>query len=189
VSEVGAGCSLEVEDVGGTVAYPGISSWRLSARVGEGASLIWRGLPFVVASGAHTRRVTEIALGPGAAVLMRETLVLGRHGEKGGEIRSETWIADADGPVLTERLEADAATPQAGVLGAHRVLDSVVAVGYRPPPSAGDLVLETPGAVARHLGEDAHSSGLDEVWRSWRHVMIDTVSGSGAGGLPGSAPP
>jgi urease accessory protein len=169
--DVGAGCTLEVEDVGGTVAYPGASSWRLVARVGRGGRLIWRGLPFVVASGARALRVTEISLEHGAAVLMRDTVVLGRHGENGGEIRSEMGIQQEDQPVLVERLEADAAAPQAGVLGVHRVLDAVVAAGVRPPPGEGILTLETPGAIARYLGEEAHSSGLDEIFTSWRATL------------------
>jgi urease accessory protein len=169
--EVGAGCTLEVEDVGGTVAYPGVSSWRLVARVGPGGRLIWRGLPFVVASGARARRVTEISLEPGAAVLLRDTLVLGRHGENGGAIRSELHVRQEDRPALVETLEADAAMPQVGVLGGHRVLDSVVAVGYRPPPGDGILSLEAPGAIARYLGEEAHGSGLDDVVASWRGAL------------------
>lgn len=171
--DVGAGCALEVEDVGGAVAYPGVSSWRLAARVGPGGLLIWRGLPFVVASGATTRRTTEIALGAGAAALIRDTIVLGRHGERGGEITSETIIRCEDRPALVERLEADAARPRLGVLGGHRVLDSVVAVGYRPPPGEGVLALETPGAIARYLGDDAHASGLDDVVASWRGALAE----------------
>jgi urease accessory protein len=166
--EVGAGCTLEVEDVGGTVAYPGVSSWHLVARVGDGGTLIWRGLPFVVAAGTRTRRTTEIVLGRDAAVLLRDTVVLGRHGERGGQVTSAVRI-DRDGhPLLVEELEADAADSQVGVLGAHRVLDSVVAAGFRPPPVEGVLELEEPGAIARHLGAEAHGSGLDAVWVAWR---------------------
>lgn len=177
--EVGAGCTLEVEDVGGTVAYPGVSSWRLTARVGEAGRLVWRGLPFVATAGASSRRSTEIVLGLGAAVLLRETIVLGRHGEKGGEILSDSRIEDESGPLLLERLEVDAATPEAGILGAHRVIDSIVAIGYHPPPSPGVLVLETPGGIARHLGDETHASGLDGVWETWRAALteVDELSG------------
>jgi urease accessory protein len=175
--EVGAGCTLEVEDVGGTVAYPGVSSWRLAARVGDGGTLIWRGLPFVVAAGTRTRRTTEIVLGRDAAVLLRDTVVLGRHGERGGQVLSALRV-DRDGqPLLVEELEADAADPQVGVLGAHRVLDSVVAAGFRPPPAEGVLELEEPGAIARHLGVEAHGSGLDVVWDAW-HVALGIERGN-----------
>jgi urease accessory protein len=171
--EVGAGCTLEVEDVGGTVAYPGVSSWQLVVHVGAAGRLIWRGLPFVVAAGTRTRRTTDIVLGPDAAVLLRDTVVLGRHGETGGDITSELRIERDGRPVLLERLEADGSVPEVGVLGRDRVVDSVVAVGYRPPPREGSLVLETPGAIARHLGQNAHGSGLDEVWASWRSALVN----------------
>ncbi|AYF99420.1 urease accessory protein [Protaetiibacter intestinalis] len=166
--EVGPGCTLEVEDVGGTVAYPGASSWRLVARVGAGGRLVWRGLPFVVAADARVQRETAVELDRGAALLVRETLVLGRHRETGGAIDAASVIRQDGRPVVVERLDVDAAAPEPGVLGAHRVLDSVIAVGFEPPPEPGALVLETPGAIARHLDAAAHRSPLDEVWERWR---------------------
>jgi urease accessory protein len=174
--DVGADCTLEIEDIGGTVAYPGVSSWQVRARIGEGGRLLWHGLPFVVAAEARTRRRTELVLGHGAAVLLRETLVLGRHGEIGGVIESGIAATGDDGPILVERLEASGALPGPGVLGAHRVVDSVVAIGYRPPTGPGDLVLEQPGAVARFLGQHAHTSGLDAVWSAWRAALPRRVA-------------
>lgn len=174
--EVGDGCTLEIEDIGGTVAYIGTSSWAVRARIGAGGRLLWRGLPFVVTAEARARRRTELVLGPAAVVLLRETLVLGRHGEIGGAIDSEIAAAGADGPFMVERLEADGALPGPGVLGAHRVVDSVTAIGYRPPAGPGDLVLERPGAVARFLGQDAHASGLDAVWSAWRMALSREIA-------------
>ena len=165
--EVGPGCTLQVDDVGGTVAYPGVSSWRLRAHVGERGALLWRGLPFVVASGARTRRATEVTLEAGATLLMRETVVLGRHGEVGGRVLSHLRIDQDGSPVLIEQLDGDAAEPRVGVLGTSRLIDAVVAAGYRPPSDSATLVFEAPGAMARHLGAEAHRSGLDDVWESW----------------------
>ncbi len=170
--EVGAGCTLELEDVGGTVAYPGSSSWQVHARVAAGASLIWHGLPFVVTSEARAARHTELELDTGAAVLVRETLVLGRHGEIGGAIDSGISAYGIDGPMLIERLQADAASSSPGVTGDFRVVDSIVALGFRPPTVPGDLVLEHPGAVARFLGTHTHASGLDPVWSTWRAALL-----------------
>ncbi|WP_051274516.1 urease accessory protein UreD [Cellulomonas sp. URHD0024] len=168
--EVGPGCTLDIEDVGGTVAYPGTSSWEVRARVGAGGRLLWRGLPFVVTADGDSRRRTEIVLGPGAAALIRETLVLGRHGEIGGRIDAGL-TATRTGPLLVERLVASGAFPGPGVLGTHRVIDSVIALGYRPPTVPGDLVLEQPGAVARRLGQHTHASDLDAVWAAWRATL------------------
>ncbi len=173
--EVGDGCTLEIEDIGGTVAYPGTSSWQVRAHLGAGARLIWRGLPFVVTTEAHARRRTELMLGAGATVLLRETLVLGRHGEVGGAIDSSVTAIGDGGPLLVERLEADGAWPGPGVLGAHRVVDSVIASAIGRPPTPGDLELEQPGAVARFLGRDAHSSGLDAVWTRWQAALREQI--------------
>jgi urease accessory protein len=169
--EVGPGCTLEIDDVGGTVAYPGTSSWHVRARLGAGASLLWRGLPFVVAADATARRHTDLVLDSGARVLMRETLVLGRHGETGGVLSSSLVATGSGGPLLVEHLDVDASRPGPGVLGTHRVVDSVVAIGFRPHTPAGDLHLEQPGAVARFLGQHTHTSHLDAVWEAWRSEL------------------
>ena len=169
--DVGPGCTLDMEDIGGTVAYPGTSSWHVRARIGVGGRLVWHGLPFIVTAGARALRSTELVLAPGAAVLLRETLVLGRHGETGGAIGSSVIATGERGPMLVEQLEADGSVPGPGVLGTHRIIDSVIAIGFRPPAGAGDLILEQPGAVARFLGNDAHLSGSDTVWSAWQTAL------------------
>lgn len=168
--DVAPGCALEIEDVGGTVAYPGegpSSQWRIRAHVGDGGLLVWRGLPFVVATGADVERRTELTIGAGADAVMRETLVLGRHGEAGGRIDTEMVVADPRGPVLVERLDVRGGAGAPGLLGSNRVSDAVVAIGFRPRAAAGVLELEEPGALARHLGGAAHESPLDGVADDW----------------------
>lgn len=167
---VGAGCLLELEDVGGTIAYRADgrpSAWTMAVRVEEGATLLWRGLPFVVTDGAEVERRTTIDLAAGATAVIRETLVLGRHGESGGRLRSAFTARDAEGPLLVEQLDLDGLAPEPGVLGEHRVLDAVIALGFEPSTVPGDLVLEHPGAIARHLGAETHTSRLDRVWEDW----------------------
>lgn len=168
--EVGAGCLLDLEDVGGTVAYPSRgdpSAWTVSIHVGQGGVLVWRGLPFVVADDAIVERTTNVTLEPRASAVLRETIVLGRHGEAGGRLTSSLRITDHDGPVLIERLDVDGRAPEPGVLGSARVLDAVIAVGFRPESAPRDLVLDRPGAIARHIGFQSHESGLDATWAAW----------------------
>lgn len=166
--DVGPGCTLEIEDVGGTVAYPGArSSWLLGARIGAGGTLLWHGLPFVVTDGADVVRRGSLTLESGAGAVIRETLVLGRHGERGGRLVSALTVVDAGGPILVERLEADGTEPEPGVLGSNRVVDAVIAVGFRPPAHPMDLEFDRPGAMARHLSDHTHSSPLDPVWDAW----------------------
>lgn len=174
--DVGPGCVLEIEDVGGTVAYPGArSSWILDVRIGAGAMLRWHGLPFVVTDGADVERRSSLTLGSGARAVIRETLVLGRHGERGGRLVSALTVVDADGPILLERMEADGAAPEPGVLGGNRVIDAVIAVGFRPPTRPLDLEFACPGAMARHLSDHTHSSPLDPVWDAWAAHAKDHV--------------
>ena len=189
---VGAGCRLDLDDVGGTVAYPtrGIpSEWSVNVSIAANGVLRWHSLPFVVAQGADVRRRTSISLQPGARALFRETLVLGRHGEIGGCVRSELDVTDAVGAVLCETLDIDGSVREPGVLGDARVLDAVIAVGYRPPPAPGDLVLDQPGAIARHLGAHSHESSLDATWSTWsRAAESNTAESTTAGSTTALTP-
>lgn len=166
--DVGPGCTLEIEDVGGTVAYRGArSSWVLDARIGPGGTLLWHGLPFVVTDGADVERCSFLTLHSDARAVIRETLVLGRHGEEGGRLISAMTVVDDDGPILVERLEADGSAPEPGVLGGNRVIDAVMAIGFRPPTRPKDLEFDRPGSMARHLSDHTHGSPLDRVWDAW----------------------
>ena len=166
--DVGPGCTLEIEDVGGTVAYRGArSSWVLDVVIGAGGMLLWHGLPFVVTDGADVERRTSLALGSDARAVIRETLVLGRYGEQGGRLVSALEVSDSGGPIVVERLAAAGDAPEPGVLGSNRVIDAVIAVGFRPPTHAGDLEFDQPGAMARHLSDHTHGSPLDRVWEAW----------------------
>lgn len=166
--DVGPGCLLEVEDVGGTVAYSGArSSWTLDVRIRAGGTLSWDGLPFVVTDGADVERRSSLALDAGARAVIRETLVLGRHGELGGRLVSTLAVVDAERPILIERLDVHGSAPEPGVLGGNRVLDAIIAVGFRPPARPSDLEFDGAGAMARHLSDHTHGSPLDAVWDSW----------------------
>jgi urease accessory protein len=166
--DIGAGCTLEIADVGGTVAYPGArSSWILDIRIGAAGTLLWHGLPFVVTDGADVERRTSLTLERDARAVIRETLVLGRHGERGGRLLSALAVHERDGPVLVERLDADGSAPEPGVLGGNRVLDAVIAVGFRPIRRPQDLEFDRAGAMARHLSDHTHGSPLDPVWDAW----------------------
>ncbi|NMO00107.1 urease accessory protein UreD [Gordonia sp. TBRC 11910] len=185
---VGAGCRLELADVGGTVAYDAQgdpSSWSVRIVVDDTASLYWHGLPMVVADGADVERSTRMALAPNAHAVLRETVVLGRSGEVGGRLRTRTDVERGGVPVVVESVEVRPGRREPGVLGAHRVLDTVLAVGFRPPVGAADLRLEQPGALARFLGSQTHRSELDEVWRRWRDAAGVVDGGVGGGDATG----
>lgn len=178
--DVGPGCTLRIQDVGGTVAYPGApSSWILDVHVGAGGTLLWDGLPFVVADGAEVERRSILTLEPEARAVIRETLVLGRYGEQGGRLISVLRVVDDDGPILIEQLEVDGSTPEPGVLGRNRVIDVVTAAGFRPPSRPTDLAFDRPGAMARHLSDHTHGSPLDPVWEAWAALAKECTPANG----------
>lgn len=181
---VGAGCTLELEDVGGTVAYPtagGRSRFDVRIDVDDAATLVWRSHPFVVSGGAAVDRDTRIVLGAGAALCLRETLVLGRTGERGGAILNRLRAHGEGGiPLLLEDLDLDGGRPAAGILGPHRILDSTILLGRRPPevldpdqrPGPVVLHLAAPGAIARVVADATHRTGLDALFTQWSHAML-----------------
>ncbi|MFJ9391246.1 urease accessory protein UreD [Nocardioides sp. NPDC101246] len=161
--EVGEGASLTLVEPAGTVAYDmdgGHASWTVTITLAANATLVWAGEPFVVSAGADVTRDTRVTLGPGARLALRETLVLGRHGERPGRV-STTWTAhEHDGrPLLVESLDLDASSLVPGLVGSHRVLASVTAFGRDVPPDVcpgGRLDLERGGVLWRHLADETH---------------------------------
>ena len=168
---VGPGVRLDVVEPAGTVAFDmrgGSARWGVAVEVDDGGELVWRAEPFVVATGAVVDRAVEVRLhGSGAAVL-REVLVLGRAREAGGVVRQRLRAMGSDRPLLAEDLVLDGARPQVGVIGAHRVVDSVTVLGRRAGPITPDgahrLELDGPGTVVRHLGAQTHTSPLEAFW-------------------------
>lgn len=174
---VGPGAWLEVVETSGTVAYNAFgapSRWTARISVADGARLTWLGEPFVVSGGANVERVTTVDLASTGTALLRETVVLGRAGETGGAVDVRTTVRHGGAPLLVERLDLTDAGERArpGLLGPHRVVDTVTALGWRPAPTpqlpAGqrfDLAGE--GGLVRSLGATTHDSPVAAVARLW----------------------
>ncbi|WOC13082.1 urease accessory protein UreD [Gordonia sp. MP11Mi] len=178
---VGAGCTLDLTEVGGTVAYDAdgeASFWRTSVVVEAGATLIWRGLETVVADGANLRRRTTITLADGARALVREVCVLGRSGERGGRLLVETEVSIDGTPLLVESVDVRGDQPMPGVLGPHRVFESMLLAGVRPGgvPDVHSMQLAGRGALARYLGASVHESPLEPTWNTWRGLLNQVES-------------
>jgi urease accessory protein len=175
---VGEGCLLDIEDIGGTVAYDADdapSSWSVDVRVASAGALTWHGLPLIVSDGADVLRTLRISLAGDASACIRETVVLGREREIGGRMRQRTDI-DRDGvPVFVEEVTAKGGVDVPGVIGRQRVLDSVLIAGARGSDDWHDsrvLQFEQSGSLARYLGMTMHSSPLENVWKSWRDGVL-----------------
>ena len=177
VVEVGPGITLDILEVAGTVAYDAAgagSSWSIRASVGESGWLIWRGEPFVVASGANVTRCSEVALAAGATAVIRETLVLGRSGEVGGALINRIRVTYAGTPLLAEDLDLSAAADRCrpGLLGAARVVDAAMFLGERAPdrprvPVGHRFDLAGPGTLARVLRSDLAGSPVQAWFSAW----------------------
>jgi len=170
---VGTGVRLDLVEPGGTVAYDmrgGEASWDVTIELAAGARLSWAGEPFVLSAGARVRRSTEVRLGAGARLALRETLVLGRHQERIGELDQHlTARGPADREVLAERMTLAGSAHRPGILGGNRVIGSVVALGIGVPAPvcpADRLDLDDGGTIWRRLAAEAHCAVPEEAWRA-----------------------
>ncbi|MBT0993119.1 urease accessory protein UreD [Cellulomonas sp. DKR-3] len=181
---VGEGVALELVETSGTVAYHGrgqASSWTAAVSVGRGARLVWDALPFVVSDGADVTRVTSLDVHDEGVALLRETLVLGRDGQRGGLLRTRTHARHAGEDLLVEELDLTGGHAAPGVLGPARVVDAVLLAGVRPAPATdgtdpGVVVLDLAGAgaLARAVGTAAHLADVGPVLTRWRaHAVAD----------------
>jgi urease accessory protein len=169
---VGPGVRVDVVEPAGTVAFGmrgGSARWTAAIDVADGAELVWRAEPFVISSGALVYRDVTVTLAGSGSTLLREVLVLGRVRETGGVLTQRLRVHDSAGPLLAEDLTLDGARPRVGVLGRHRVVDSVTVLGRRAtgvvtPPGAHRLELQGNGTVLRHCGDETHTSPLDDAW-------------------------
>ncbi|MGA8255879.1 MAG: urease accessory protein UreD, partial [Nocardioides sp.] len=178
--EVGAGTRLEIIEPAGTVAYDmrgRHATWDVRIRLAAGSTLVWAGEPFVAAAGSDVRRTTTVELGAGARLALRETLVLGRYGEWPGRVKQSTRVSGADGsPLLAEDLDLDPVSAP-HLIGRHRVVSSVLAIGGSATPPVPDdepclaehrYDLESGGALWRRLGTDVHATQLTTPWAAVR---------------------
>lgn len=169
---VGEGVRLDLVEPAGTVAYDmrgGSASWDVNLDLGEGALLTWAGEPFVLSAGARVRRTTDVTLADGARLAVRETLVLGRHQERIGELDQHWAARGPDGEdVLVEHLALGGTAHRPGILGGNRVLGSVVALGVSVPDdvlAADRFDLDEGGTLWRRLGLQAHEAVPEVAWQ------------------------
>jgi urease accessory protein len=187
--DVGPGLRLDLADVAGTVAYHGrgrTAQVRAHLRVGAGATLVWAGEPLVVSEGAQVERLLVADVEEGGRLLVRDHVALGREGEEGGSLWCRTQLAYAGQPALVETLDLRSRSERGepAVLGSSRVIDTVTAVGWRPPASEASgldgvavYALAEPGAQARTLVRASHESPLPRLWADWSQAVAVRYAG------------
>ncbi|HEY2278811.1 MAG TPA: urease accessory protein UreD [Streptosporangiaceae bacterium] len=181
--EVQAGAALRLRTVAAAVALPGRygeeSRFTVTATVGPGARLEYLPKPTVAADGARHRTEVTVRLAADATLLLRDEVLLGRHGERGGACRTRLAV-DRDGarggrPLLRHELNVsgtDGASLGPAVLAGHRAAGMVLAV----EPDATD------GSAVAHEVEVAGGIGVTGV-----AGMSDVARVAGVAGVAGVA--
>jgi urease accessory protein len=128
--DVAAGTTLFLREVGSTLLLPGqhadTSITRTRIHVAPGATFAWENEPIIAAHGCNHHNDVHITLDAGARLLLRESIVLGRHGEKPGDLRQCLRIWYADKPLYAQELAIGTHAP--GWAGSHQSLGSILVV-------------------------------------------------------------
>ncbi len=119
---VGPGAELDVRSAAASVVLTGRSATTVDADVDVGGHLHYAPEPVVVTAGAAHRSEATVLLAPGARLAWWETLVLGRHGEAGGAVRSRVRIAGARGVLVDHGLDLAAGWSSPAVVGDAKVV-------------------------------------------------------------------
>lgn len=137
---------------------PGPAHWSVSADVGSGGLLDWAPEPTVVCTGAAIASRLRVRVAAGAGAALREVVVLGRHGERGGRYRGEVVVEVAGAPLLAHTTLLDGGDDELGGPGG--------AAGAR---AVGTLVLA--GTAAEDL-EDTTASAGEEPGVRWASTAL-----------------
>ncbi|HMD93208.1 MAG TPA: urease accessory protein UreD [Trebonia sp.] len=166
--DVRAGTALRVRTAAAAVALPGPdgreSVLTVTATVGPGGRLEYLPEPVVVCAGARHATIIRVTLAAGASLLLRDELILGRHGEPGGASRTSLVADYAGRPLLRQTLEVSGADPVSlgpAILAGHRAIGTLLYVDpARTASPAGDaevaiMPLAGPGILVTALAHDA----------------------------------
>ncbi|TCK24401.1 urease accessory protein UreD [Pseudonocardia endophytica] len=204
---VGDGAHLELTGVAAAIALPGRdrpSSLTIRLTVGADASVRHRPESTVVTARADHRTRFEATLHPTASLSARETVVLGRIGERAGRLTTSTRIREEGLTLFAQDLELGDARLQRSPahLAGHRVLAQEVVIAAIDPDrtSCGDnwslVPLGRRGSVAAAVGRDAVTAahGLEAALANHpaaearRRGPGDRDAGGHASGLHASPP-
>ncbi|GAA4537076.1 urease accessory protein UreD [Amycolatopsis samaneae] len=163
---VGPGAVLRLSGVAATLALPGPHGARsrsiVDVEVAEGGSLEYLPEPTVVTARARHIAVLRASVAPGAYFHTREVLVLGRAGERPGELTTSQHVTRGSVPVLRQTLTVGDSTLDGSMahLAGNRVLASDLVVGGPELPAAsGEWWSRSPlaagGTLTTSLAPDA----------------------------------
>ena len=154
-----AGSRLVVRSTAATVAWTGAGSRQeVRATVERGAALDWAPEPLVATSGCHHSHVARLDVQEGGSVRWRELLVLGRHDEAPGALRSTLRVDVAGRPLLRHELRIGAVGWDGpAVLGPARVVGLLLFAGA----AVDDASDVGPAALQARVGDGWAVSQLE----------------------------
>lgn len=169
--DVAAATTLFLRDVGSTLLLPGqhadTSVTRTRIHVASGATFTWEAEPVIAAHGCNHHNDVHITLDDGARLLLRESIVLGRHGEQPGDLRQRLRIRYADKPLYAQELAIGTHAPGwvgPAVSGGYQSFGSIIVIdtAFRhdhlvpaPGPETAVSPLSGPGLIITAAAPDA----------------------------------
>jgi urease accessory protein len=187
--DVGRDAQLRVRSVAASLAQPGalsgsVSEARVAANIGPGAMLDWHPQPLISVAGSHHVQHTTLALADETStVRWVDEVVLGRHGEPGGQLTMHQRFTVAGRPVLhhTLRFGPDRFGDELGRIGRHgqfRVAVTAVVLGVEPPASEPAVIIDTRRRLCRLKLDTSHT-----MWTALADDLDDAHSGLAELGL------
>jgi urease accessory protein len=185
---LGAGASLQLRSAAAMVVQtgypPAAARWTVAATLAASAVLDWCPEPTVICDGAELHSSMTVALQRGARAMLREVVVLGRAGQRGGRFHGALTVEYGGVPLLVHTLLLDGADPvlagPAGTGGA-RVVGMLTVVGAGtggPPRGVGEQpglrwacsAMDGPGWLLLALGDRVTDVTrlLDQLAWDWR---------------------
>lgn len=139
------GARLRVGSAAATVALPGRTgdhaTYDIHLTVHQNAELHWLPEPLISVEGSDLRLTTRIDLSPGARLILREELILGRTAEPPGRLSARLHVRLGDGLLLDQEIALGPGAPAwsgPAVLHAHRATGQLLVVDpayeEKPPP-------------------------------------------------------
>lgn len=160
--EVRAGAALRLRTVAASVALPGLdgteSLLSVTASVAKGGVLEHLPEPMIIADGARHTTDIQLDLASGAALVLRDETILGRHGERGGASRTRLRVNYDGRPLLRHDVAVDGTDEVnlgPAVLAGHRAYGTVLSAGLSPGQPAVGSRVPGPAATSRVCPEVA----------------------------------
>jgi urease accessory protein len=179
--DVGPGAGLEIVELGASVANhvrggrP--ASLEVSVSLAGGARLVWLAQPLIASAGCALERRMLVELAAGARALIGESILLGRHAQEPGRVRSRTRITLEGRALVDETLETEPAwlLRSPVVAGSANLIEAVTLAGIHDDDApAGAFQADGPATLWRGLGQGRGGElvGRAALTSRWRALLV-----------------